>query len=77
MARVFSAYKVEERSSSGEEHIAAFQVTEDEARWLLSRLQRDGKLHSNEQALLLFLRENASHIHPVLKPALDQVQPAG
>jgi hypothetical protein len=77
ITRVFGAYQLEPASSPGgttEENIAAAQqVTEDEARWLLARLERDGKLHANEKALLLFLRENSTNLHPVLKPALDQV----
>ena len=77
IARVFGAYQLEAPSSAGaatEEHIAqAHQVTEDEARWLLARLQRDGTLHANEKALLAFLREHSTHIHPVLKSALEQV----
>jgi len=74
---VFGAYRLEPLSSAAgttEEQIAnARQVTEDEARWLLTHLQRDGRLHANEKALLLFLRQHSAHIHPVLKPALEQV----
>ncbi len=77
IARVFGAYKLESPSNSDvtiDEHTAmAHQVTEEEAGWLLARLQRDGKLHANEKALLLFLREHSTQIHPVLKPALEQV----
>jgi hypothetical protein len=80
LARVFGAYRLDEAPSDPAEAAAAAgraapasEVTEDEARWLLARLYRDGRLHANERALLLFLREHSDHIHPVLKPALEQV----
>jgi hypothetical protein len=73
---VFGGYKQDtpaDPAGAAEDRIAtASQVTEDEARWLLARLQRDGKLHENEKVLLSFLRENSAHIHPVLRPALEQ-----
>lgn len=76
IARVFSAYKLEAPSSSAgtteEQMTTASHVTEDEARWLLARLQRDEKLHANEKALLSFLREHSVDINPVLKPVLEQ-----
>ena len=77
LGAVFSSYKLlvpSNPSETAEDRIAAAShVTEDEARWLLSRLQRDDRLHANEKALLSFLREHSAHIHPVLKPALEQV----
>ena len=77
IASVFGAYRLEPASRAAgmtEDMIAeASSVTEDEASWLLARLQKDGKLHANEKVLLLFLREHSVSIHPVLKPALEQV----
>jgi hypothetical protein len=77
LARVFSGYQIEAPSTSSndttEEHVAAARhVTEEEARWLSARLQRDGKLHANERALLSFLREKSVKIHPLLQPALER-----
>ncbi len=45
-------------------------VDEEEARWLLGRLNRDNTLDDNERALLAFIRNTSSNIHPSLEPLL-------
>ncbi|WP_075216613.1 hypothetical protein [Mongoliimonas terrestris] len=50
---------------------AAEVVTADEVKWLADRIGRDGPLHANERALLLFLREESPDIHPSLRTLLD------
>ncbi|MEO1745477.1 MAG: hypothetical protein AAFR13_03010 [Pseudomonadota bacterium] len=52
---------------------SAEMVTEDEAQWLIQRIGRDGVLHDNERQLLRFIADEASTIHPALKPLLDKV----
>jgi hypothetical protein len=46
---------------------AAAPVDEEEARWIASRIGRDGALDDNEKALLRFLKAEASSIHPALQ----------
>jgi hypothetical protein len=46
-------------------------VTSDEVRWLADRIGRDGVIHENERALLVFLREESPDIHPSLRTLLD------
>jgi hypothetical protein len=46
-------------------------VTSDEVRWLADRIGRDGVIHDNERALLVFLREESPDIHPSLRTLLD------
>ena len=48
-------------------------VTQSEAKWLSERIGRDGVLHENEKALLVYLNEEAEHIDPLLQPLLDKV----
>ncbi|WP_181701934.1 hypothetical protein [Chthonobacter albigriseus] len=50
---------------------ASAPVTADEVRWLADRIGRDGVIHQNERALLLFLREESPDIHPSLQTLLD------
>ena len=59
-----------ERASEASQREA---VDEGEARWLLERLSEDGRIDDNERALLRFIRENATAIHPALEPVLEQV----
>ena len=79
LGRVFSSYSLPRDSSSADTLSAetgvsqARQITEQEARWLAARLDRDRVLHENEKALLTFLKEKATSIHPALQPALDKV----
>jgi hypothetical protein len=49
---------------------AARSVEADEARWLMDRMQRDGKFDANERQLMRFLVENARAIDPALHPAV-------
>lgn len=50
----------------------AVAVGGEEARWLTDRMTQDRLLRENERALLRFIRQAASAIHPDLKPLLDK-----
>ncbi len=52
---------------------SAEEITEAEGRWLTDRINRDGKLSDAERAALLFIRQEATGIHPVLEPLLARV----
>jgi hypothetical protein len=43
-------------------------VDEDEARWLLMRIEADGRDHDNERALLVYLRREAPSLPASLEP---------
>jgi hypothetical protein len=60
---------------AGEESRSACaqEISGSEAKWLASRIGRDGVLHANEVALLRFIRDGSPNIHTALKPLLDQV----
>ncbi len=47
-------------------------VDEEEARWLLGRLNRDNALDDNEKALLAFIRNTSPDIHPSLEPLFQK-----
>lgn len=63
----------------GSDHVAAMasamagRVSEDEARWLADRINRNGRITGPEAALLAFIRDESPDIHPALKPLLDKV----
>lgn len=46
------------------------RVDEPEARWLVERIERDGRAHGHEAALLRYLRREARDLHPALAPLL-------
>ncbi len=52
---------------------SAEEISEAEARWLSDRITRDGKMSDAERAALLFIKQEASDIHPALAPLLDKV----
>ncbi|NBC33793.1 MAG: hypothetical protein GVY13_14055 [Alphaproteobacteria bacterium] len=45
-------------------------IDQREAQWLGQRIAADGVLHENERALLVFIRRNATAIHPDLEPVM-------
>lgn len=47
-------------------------ISEDEAHWLIQRIDRDGALHPNEVALLKFIKENSPKVDPSLNPLFDK-----
>ena len=47
-------------------------ITPTTATWLAGRFERDGKLTSNELALLIFLKSEAPAIDPVLQALVDK-----
>jgi hypothetical protein len=50
----------------------AENVTEHEAAWLAERLGRGDRTSANERALLAFLKEEASSLHPLLRPLIEK-----
>jgi hypothetical protein len=46
------------------------RVDEPEACWLVERIERDGRAHGHEAALLRYLRREAAALHPALTPLL-------
>jgi len=52
--------------------LAAEVVTKDEAEWLAERIGRDGALNADEKALLRFVGEEASMVHPSLKELIEK-----
>ena len=48
-------------------------ITEVEASWLASRIGRDGKLSPSEHALVAYLKQESSSIHPVLVEAVNRL----
>lgn len=51
----------------------AEQCDNAEARWLVERIGKDGRLQENELALVKFIKETSPSIHPELKPLLEKV----
>lgn len=51
----------------------AEEISEHEARWLSDRITRDGRLSEAERAALLFIKQEATAIHPSLAPLLAKV----
>jgi hypothetical protein len=49
------------------------RVTAEEVRWAAERMGRDGQLHTNEMALINFLKSHRAHLHSKLNPVLDRV----
>jgi hypothetical protein len=47
-------------------------IDEEEARWLIARIGRDGKMQGNEVALLKFIKDNSPNIDPSLNPLFEQ-----
>lgn len=52
---------------------AAEEISEGEALWLSDRITRDGILSDAERAALLFIKQEATGIHPALEPLLAKV----
>lgn len=52
---------------------AGAQVTGDEAAWLIDRITRDGHLHDNEIAVLVYLREHAPEMCESLDTLIGQI----
>lgn len=46
------------------------EIDQSEVEWLARRIGRTGMLNRNERALMTFLSENASAVHPDLEPIL-------
>lgn len=69
---IFDTYGRDAEASIAEQRVQemhsdienAERVTEDETAWLVERISRDGKTNENERALIEFIKENSSSIHP-------------
>lgn len=55
------------------EALQAERITGQEAQWLANRVGRDGKISDAERAVLIFLKNEATAIDPILLPLLQQV----
>ena len=51
----------------------AAAVGGEEARWLAERIMKDRRIRENERALLAFIKQAATSVHPDLKPLLERV----
>jgi hypothetical protein len=51
----------------------AERIDSVEAKWLAERIGKDGRLQENELALVKFIKQTSSSIHPDLKPLLEKV----
>jgi hypothetical protein len=76
LRRIWNAYRhagVDQASAARNARSApARAVTADEAEWLAARMGRNGTLHENLKALLRFVRDESSSIHPSLQPLIDR-----
>lgn len=81
MASVRDTYldqTAEERALARLEHqrieiITNEKITEAEASWLASRIGQDGKLTPSESALVGYLKEISTRIHPALTEAVERL----
>jgi len=48
------------------------RITDDEAKWLIGRINRSGGMQENERQLLRFIAEESPDINPLLKPLVDK-----
>jgi len=51
----------------------AERIDHVEAKWLVERIGKEGRLHENEQALIRFIKKTAPEVHPDLQALLDRV----
>lgn len=47
-------------------------ITQNESHWLIERIRSNDHLDQNEKALLAFIEQNSSRIHPSLRDLLDE-----
>lgn len=57
--------------------IKAAPLDGGEAAWLAAQIGRDGELDDNEMALLQFVAEEASDVHPSLAPLMERAKAQG
>lgn len=48
-------------------------ITQAEATWLAARLERDGRLSASELALVAYLNQESTRIHPSLREAVERL----
>lgn len=68
----------EERAIARLEHqrleiITNEQITQAEASWLAERIERDGRLSASELALVAYLNQESTRIHPSLREAVERL----
>jgi hypothetical protein len=49
------------------------RASAEDAHWIAGRIKGDRVLHTNEMALINFLKDKQAYLHPQLKPVLDCV----
>jgi len=72
---IFSVYSQSAERGVAEQRVKDMQndiriaerVTKTETAWLVDRIGRDGNTNENERALIEFIKENSSSIHPSFK----------
>ncbi len=72
---IFNVYSRSGETNVAEQRVKDMQadivnserVTQSETAWLVDRIGRDGKASENERALIEFIKENSSSIHPSFK----------
>jgi len=72
---IFDVYSRSAETSVAEQRVKDIQadivnsrrVTQTETAWLVGRIGRDGNTSENERALIEFIKENSSSIHPSFK----------
>ncbi len=75
---ILKSYSVDDAwAEKNKDHKKSIETNEvvdaGEAQWLIERVNRDGKVHKNERALLSFIKDNSPDIHPELQAVLSQV----
>ena len=60
------------RSAVEREAFSRESIDAAEAEWLIARITKDGILHPNERALMVFIKENSPRIHPSLMPLFEE-----
>ncbi len=78
---IFNVYSHSGEPSVAEQRVKDMQVdivnservTQSETTWLVNRISRDGNTSENERALIEFVKENSSSIHPSFKTLSENV----
>lgn len=75
--KVVTTQETDSQKARREAYVSAMQTAEEisqqEGQWLADRINRDGKLSQAERAALLFIKQEATGIHPALAPLLNRV----
>ncbi len=71
---IYTSEPVPDRQTVYEKRVTESEkITGYEAQWLVNRINRSSKLSDAEQAVLTFIKHNATEIHPSLQTLLEKV----